>query len=97
MIDQMTLGHRFLKAEFGFDVKTGWQIDPFGHSSTNARLSAEMGFDSQYFARVDYEARDCCCVLYRSRNTHAMAQQWVVLAECRLSNLACQHHGQGAA
>lgn len=39
----MTMGHKFLADEFGFRVKVGWQIDPFGHSSTNAALSALMG------------------------------------------------------
>eukprot|EP00041_Stephanoeca_diplocostata_P035223 m.1233287 g.1233287 ORF g.1233287 m.1233287 type:complete len:244 (-) comp24662_c0_seq10:188-919(-) len=58
MVDQMTLGHRFLHEQFGYRVKTGWQIDPFGHSSTNARISAQMGYDAQYFARIDYQDRD---------------------------------------
>lgn len=34
MTDQTTLGHRFLKNEFGKIPTVGWQIDPFGHSST---------------------------------------------------------------
>ena len=34
MIDQTTLGHKFLKFEFNFAPTIGWQIDPFGHSST---------------------------------------------------------------
>jgi len=34
MLDQTTRGHRFLKETFGFQPKIGWQIDPFGHSST---------------------------------------------------------------
>lgn len=43
MIDQTTLGHRFLQREFGFLPTVGWQIDPFGHSATNAALlSAEV-------------------------------------------------------
>lgn len=56
MIDQTTLGHRFLKEEFGYVPTVGWQIDPFGHSSTHASLlCSEVGFDSLFFGRIDYE------------------------------------------
>ena len=55
MIDQTTLGHDFLKREFGVCPKIGWQIDTFGHSATQAFLTAEMGFDALYFARIDYQ------------------------------------------
>ncbi|KAK8672388.1 hypothetical protein V6N13_110760 [Hibiscus sabdariffa] len=58
MIDQTTLGHRFLKEEFGVTPRIGWQIDPFGHSAVQAYLlGAEVGFDSVFFARIDYQDR----------------------------------------
>ncbi|KAH9627165.1 hypothetical protein KSS87_018405 [Heliosperma pusillum] len=38
MIDQTTLGHQFLKQEFGVIPRIGWQIDPFGHSAVQAYL-----------------------------------------------------------
>lgn len=38
MIDQTTLGHSFLKNEFNVTPSVGWQIDPFGHSSTQGGL-----------------------------------------------------------
>ncbi|KAF3791081.1 Alpha-mannosidase [Nymphaea thermarum] len=58
MIDQTTLGHRFIKEEFGQIPRVGWQIDPFGHSAVQAYLlSAEVGFDSLFFARIDYQDR----------------------------------------
>ena len=58
MVDQTTLGHRFLLSEFGYVPRAGWQIDPFGHSATQAALlSAAVGFDSLFFARIDYEDR----------------------------------------
>lgn len=34
MIDQTTRGHDFLLREFNFTPSIAWQIDPFGHSST---------------------------------------------------------------
>ncbi|TYJ42191.1 hypothetical protein E1A91_A03G071800v1 [Gossypium mustelinum] len=58
MIDQTTLGHRFIKQEFNITPRIGWQIDPFGHSAVQAYLlSAEVGFDSLFFARIDYQDR----------------------------------------
>ncbi|KAF5186529.1 Alpha-mannosidase [Thalictrum thalictroides] len=58
MIDQTTLGHRFIKQEFGQTPRIGWQIDPFGHSSVQAYLlGAEVGFDSVFFGRIDYQDR----------------------------------------
>ncbi|KAL1314516.1 hypothetical protein HN51_041317 [Arachis hypogaea] len=58
MIDQTTLGHRFIKEEFGVTPRVGWQIDPFGHSAVQAYLlGAEVGFDSLFFGRIDYQDR----------------------------------------
>ncbi|KAL1347182.1 hypothetical protein AAHE18_08G240200 [Arachis hypogaea] len=58
MIDQTTLGHHFIKQEFGKTPRIGWQIDPFGHSAVQAYLlSAQVGFDSLFFARIDYQDR----------------------------------------
>ena len=38
LIDQTTLGHEFIKNEFGQIPRVGWQIDPFGHSAVQAYL-----------------------------------------------------------
>jgi alpha-mannosidase len=44
MIDQTTLGHRYIKEQFGTVPRIGWQIDPFGHSAVQAYLlGAEVG------------------------------------------------------
>jgi len=56
MIDQTTLGHRFLKKELGVIPKVGWQLDPFGHSASQASyLTSLVGFDALYFGRIDYQ------------------------------------------
>jgi hypothetical protein len=52
-IDNMAVGHQFLKEELDYVPSIGWQIDPFGHSSTTAALFSKMGFDGMWFARVD--------------------------------------------
>jgi alpha-mannosidase len=56
MIDQTTLGHQFLLRELGVKPITGWQLDPFGHSSTHAKLlTYAAGMDALYFGRIDYQ------------------------------------------
>ncbi|KAK8534169.1 hypothetical protein V6N12_047562 [Hibiscus sabdariffa] len=58
LIDQTTLGHKYIKDEFDQIPRVGWQIDPFGHSAVQAYLlGAELGFDSLFFARIDYQDR----------------------------------------
>eukprot|EP01012_Entosiphon_sulcatum_P008827 TRINITY_DN14848_c0_g1_i1.p1 TRINITY_DN14848_c0_g1~~TRINITY_DN14848_c0_g1_i1.p1 ORF type:complete len:1003 (-),score=169.22 TRINITY_DN14848_c0_g1_i1:8-3016(-) len=53
-IDQMTLGHAWLQAQFGPSVMPfiGWQIDPFGHTSGAAWLFAKIGFNALQFGRA---------------------------------------------
>nr|XP_043614554.1 alpha-mannosidase At3g26720-like isoform X2 [Erigeron canadensis] len=59
LIDQTTLGHMFILKHFGQKPRVGWQIDPFGHSAVQAYLlGAEVGFDSLFFARMDYQDRE---------------------------------------
>eukprot|EP01138_Halocafeteria_seosinensis_P006677 gb/GECG01006825.1/.p1 GENE.gb/GECG01006825.1/~~gb/GECG01006825.1/.p1 ORF type:complete len:1010 (+),score=105.95 gb/GECG01006825.1/:1-3030(+) len=59
MIDQTTLGNRFLFNEFGVVPKTAWQIDPFGHSGVQASLlTALSGYHGLYFARIDYQDKE---------------------------------------
>ncbi|KAF3829408.1 hypothetical protein GH733_003672 [Mirounga leonina] len=57
IIDQMTLGLRFLENTFGKDgrPRVAWHIDPFGHSREQASLFAQMGFDGFFFGRLDYQ------------------------------------------
>ena len=58
MINNHIIGHQWILEEFGVRPRIGWQIDPFGHSNTNARIFAEMGFDAWFFARLDYQDKD---------------------------------------
>ncbi|XP_006161046.1 lysosomal alpha-mannosidase [Tupaia chinensis] len=57
IVDQMTLGLRFLEDTFGDDgrPRVAWHIDPFGHSREQASLFAQMGFDGFFFGRLDYQ------------------------------------------
>lgn len=53
MIDQTTLGHRFIKKEFNKIPRIGWQIDPFGHSAVQAYLlSTEVRDPFLLIARI---------------------------------------------
>ena len=38
--------------------RIAWQIDPFGHSSAQASLSAQMGLEGLFFARMHYQDYD---------------------------------------
>lgn len=46
LIDNTMIGHQFLKSEFGVTPKIGWNLDAPGHSATNARLFAQLGFEA---------------------------------------------------
>lgn len=71
MVDQTTLGHTFLRKTFGVVPRVGWQIDPFGHSATQAGLlSAQVGFDALFFGRADYQDME------HRRNLTAMEVVW---------------------
>lgn len=51
----MTLGHQFLLKTFSVVPSVGWHIDDFGHSSSQAALFSQMGFNAWFFARIDYQ------------------------------------------
>lgn len=47
------MGNDWVLQEFGVKPRIGFQIDTFGHSITNTRLYAEMGFDALFISRAD--------------------------------------------
>uniref|UniRef100_A0A3P9CCK3 Lysosomal alpha-mannosidase n=1 Tax=Maylandia zebra TaxID=106582 RepID=A0A3P9CCK3_9CICH len=59
VIDQMTIGLRFLNETFGAfgRPRVTWHIDPFGHAWEHASMFAQMGFDGFFFGRLDYQDR----------------------------------------
>uniref|UniRef100_A0A1X7VJH7 Alpha-mannosidase n=1 Tax=Amphimedon queenslandica TaxID=400682 RepID=A0A1X7VJH7_AMPQE len=54
IIDQMSIGLRFISSNFGVQPLVGWQIDPFGHSSFQATAYSLMGFSSGFISRIDF-------------------------------------------
>lgn len=59
------LGQQFLHKEFGVASKIGWNMRAPGQSSTNARLFAQLGFEAQFFTRLDDELK---IILMRKEN-----------------------------
>ena len=63
MLEQTTRGHAFIAREFGTAAlpRVGWQLDPFGHASTQAtHLGSGVGFDAVFLGRAsdgDIDAR----------------------------------------
>nr|KAI8764839.1 lysosomal alpha-mannosidase-like [Biomphalaria glabrata] len=57
IIDQHTLGFDFIADTFGpcAQTRTGWHVDQFGHSREHASIFAQMGFDSLFVSRIDFE------------------------------------------
>ncbi|XP_022230107.2 lysosomal alpha-mannosidase-like [Drosophila obscura] len=60
VIDQFTVGLKFLNETFGACARprVGWQIDTFGHSREQAAIFAQMGYDGQFFSRMDHNDKD---------------------------------------
>jgi len=54
ILNNMMIGHEFLKKEFDYTPKIGWNVDVFGHSDVATRLYSEMGFEAIFFSRLDY-------------------------------------------
>lgn len=53
----MMIGHQWMQKEFGVVPKVAWDMRTPGHSSTNTRLFAQLGYHGQFFSQVDDELK----------------------------------------
>jgi len=53
----MMIGHQWMQKEFGVVPSAGWDMRTPGHSSTNARLFAQLGYEGKFFSHVDEDLK----------------------------------------
>ncbi|KAH3756794.1 lysosomal alpha-mannosidase [Pelomyxa schiedti] len=57
IVNQMQLGHKWLKDNIGVLPKIAWHIDPFGHSNMSPWIFDEMCFDAFVIDRIPYQEK----------------------------------------
>uniref|UniRef100_A0A8C7QX87 Alpha-mannosidase n=1 Tax=Oncorhynchus mykiss TaxID=8022 RepID=A0A8C7QX87_ONCMY len=57
LIDQLLEGHQWLERNLGVKPETGWAVDPFGYSPTNAYLLKQAGLANMLIQRVHYSIK----------------------------------------
>ena len=55
IINEMTLGLKYIFDQFGVRPTVAWHVDPFGHSNQVMSLYADMGFDTFTLDRIHYD------------------------------------------
>ncbi|EGC33541.1 hypothetical protein DICPUDRAFT_48877 [Dictyostelium purpureum] len=58
VIEQMTIGHQWLKNNLNYTVEYAWQIDPFGYSSITPTLFSKMGIKGLVINRVSNDIKN---------------------------------------
>ena len=81
IIDQMTVGHKFLQDTFGDCARprAAWHIDPFGHSREQASLFAQV---LQHFKIFDF-------MIMRSPHVYERLQKNVHFVFLMFSSFVC--------
>lgn len=57
LIDQLIEGHQWLEKNLGLKPKSGWAVDPFGHSPTMAYLLKRAGLSNMLIQRIHYSIK----------------------------------------
>lgn len=87
-LDQMTLGHRFLKRHLNTTVNYGWCIDPFGASASQSTLFAHM-VSMRIFLFLSLTILSYPCLLHHQNALHLHSSHHYTflssLIECHIS------------
>ncbi|XP_041966590.1 LOW QUALITY PROTEIN: alpha-mannosidase 2x [Alosa sapidissima] len=57
MIDQLIEGHQWLERNLGITPRSGWAVDPFGHSATMPYVLKRANLTSMLIQRVHYSIK----------------------------------------
>ncbi|XP_034735000.1 alpha-mannosidase 2x isoform X2 [Etheostoma cragini] len=57
MIDQLIEGHQWLERNLGITPRSGWAVDPFGHSATMSYILKRANLTSMLIQRIHYSIK----------------------------------------